>query len=366
MTRKARRLMVMATTVAGLAACCPVAGELIVREPASGLAETGPPPGVQAATPGEPVLCAEGWEPAIREQLSALIRSAGRPDLPLERRPVAILDFDNTCLRNDLGNAVFLAAVEELAFDFEGEFWETIPEDLGRDELREAVTRVLGRAERRDLEKDPDYLFWRKQVYRAYETIWARESCEDASAWLASTFVGLHPAEIRTLTRRTLARHLTSPLGHLELREDERDDTPVTVHQGLRFYDPIRDLVGALQRHGFDVWVVSASNQWTVEVGAAHVGVPVDHIVGVRIDQDERGRLTRRAQAPVTCGPGKMAAIRAFTGREPTLVVGDGLTDREMLGAATGLAVLIDKGDEDLRALALEKGWPIQPEFPVE
>jgi len=122
--------------------------------------------------------------------------------------------------------------------------------------------------------------------------------------------------------------------------------------------------------HEFDVWVVSASNVWSVRwlvlnrlnprLRASRQGVALhaDHIVGIStLLQDERGslwkdpllvaanpkyarldpgvtgsfRLTSKLHFPVPVYSGKVAAILDLAGRRPYLAVGDSPGDHAML-----------------------------------
>lgn len=291
------------------------------------------------------------------------MRDRGRPDVPAAERPLVVLDFDNTCIRHDIGEALLLEAAERLAFRFDAGFWDAIPADMGRADLQAAVAR-LAPDSRHEVPPSADFLRWRKGMLLVYEGIIERDGGPASAAWLVQVLAGMRPADVRDLARATLAKELARPIGEELLATGPDDPQPVVMATGIRYHAEMRELVAALQRHGFDVWVVSASNQWTVEVAAAGIGIPADHVIAIRTLRDADGRLTSGIEPPLTYGPGKVEGIRQFIGRVPALAVGDAATDREMLAGAD-LALLIDKGDEELAAFAREKGWLVQPRFAV-
>ena len=125
-----------------------------------------------------------------------------------------------------------------------------------------------------------------------------------------------------------------------------------------------------LRRHEFDVWIVSASNVWSVrwmvtqalnpllEAHGAASGIPADHVVGISaLLQDKAGglykdallvrenpayaaleesalrsfRLTSRLQYPVPTYAGKVGCIWDALGRHPYLAAGDSPGDHAML-----------------------------------
>jgi hypothetical protein len=143
-----------------------------------------------------------------------------------------------------------------------------------------------------------------------------------------------------------------------------------TAYPAPWFYPEMVELVAVLLAHEFDVWVVSASNVWSVRwlvlnglnpllrAGPKGAAVRADHVVGVSLLlQDKRGsllkdpllvaadasyarmehdalqtlRLTAKLHFPVPVYSGKVAAILDLIGRRPYLAVGDSPGDHAML-----------------------------------
>lgn len=135
-------------------------------------------------------------------------------------------------------------------------------------------------------------------------------------------------------------------------------------HVAKHAYQPQHTLIKDLQAKGADVWIVSASNQWIVEAGGHHLGIPADKVVGIRLAVKD-GVLTDQVILPVTYRPGKVEAIQKYIGKTPILVAGDSITDYEMMVISSDVALVIHpreggSGPKQLKALAEQHGWPIQ------
>ncbi|MCB9684449.1 MAG: HAD-IB family phosphatase [Alphaproteobacteria bacterium] len=128
----------------------------------------------------------------------------------------------------------------------------------------------------------------------------------------------------------------------------------------LRIRPAMRELVWALQRLGWEVWVVTASPEVLVQAVAEHIGVPPNRVVGMRSEVGEDGRYLARVLDPVTFGEGKLQAVRAHVGADPTFAAGDSVSDEPMMAAARH-ALLVDRGHDPLRDRARRRGWWIQP-----
>lgn len=129
-------------------------------------------------------------------------------------------------------------------------------------------------------------------------------------------------------------------------------------HLGIR--PAMRELVWALQRLGWEVWVVTASPEVLVQAVAELVGVHPSRVVGMRSEVGPDGRYLPRVLDPVTFAEGKLEAVRAHVGADPTFAAGDSVSDEPMMVAARH-ALLVDRGHEALRDRARSRGWWIQP-----
>ena len=178
------------------------------------------------------------------------------------------------------------------------------------------------------------------------------------------------------------------------------------------FYPEMVELIGELLRHGFDFWVLSASNVWSVrwmilkalnpllrERGIP-TGVRPDRVVGISTLLSDRAgklhkdpllvrenpayatldpktlrkfRLTSRLCFPVSTYSGKVAWIYDAIGTRPYLCVGDSPGDHPMLGFSEHRLWIarLEKPayQKALVELAKRRGrdrWIVQPVFSVE
>lgn len=152
-------------------------------------------------------------------------------------------------------------------------------------------------------------------------------------------------------------------LDALEARRLAIDVAERAIADGRMAWRPeIRELIAAMQRHGWEVWVISASAEPLVQAVAQAYGIGADRVVGMRLAVGDDGRFLPRLAGPNTYRRGKLEAIDTFVGRRPTFAAGDADTDIEMLEAARHRLVF-DRGHPELRARAEAGGWWLQEPF---
>jgi HAD superfamily phosphoserine phosphatase-like hydrolase len=161
-----------------------------------------------------------------------------------------------------------------------------------------------------------------------------------AYAYATEVVAGLYELEVRELTLQVVEDHLAKG--------------------GLRFRPEMRDLMAALQRWGWDVWVVSASAEPVVQTIAQFYGIPADRVIGLKLSIAPDGLLLPVTEGPLTFRAGKVEAIDKFIGRRPTFAAGDTDTDIEMLQSARHV-LLMDRGNPEALAEAARLGWWVQP-----
>jgi phosphoserine phosphatase len=137
-------------------------------------------------------------------------------------------------------------------------------------------------------------------------------------------------------------------------------------------YPAQQQLIADMQRAGMKVYIVSASQRWIVEAGAAHLGVSPDHVRGIQTAVVD-GKLTDHVIGHITYRQGKADAILDAIGHAPCFVAGNAMTDYEMLQMATHTALVINPHDtpppeNNLYEHALKNHWHIQvwPDTPEQ
>jgi len=295
----------------------------------------------------EGILTAPGWSEPTRRALEKLIvRGAGR-GWP------AVFDFDNTIICGDIGEATLavlaregLLAADRLpetfspAFQVPGQRRVTLPSST---DLTEYYTAYLASTAHGPRDPAP--------LANAY--VWAVEVMEN-----------LRPTDVVDATRRACRSAGPQGPGYIEV-------TPGKTRFPAPFvYPEMVELLAALLRARFDVWILSASNVWSVRwmvqeqlnprlrEHGLRSGLRPDHVVGIAtLLTDRRGalykdavlvrenrryatldervlgrfRLTSRLQFPVPVYSGKTACLLDALDTRPHLCAGDSPSDLAML-----------------------------------
>lgn len=160
-----------------------------------------------------------------------------------------------------------------------------------------------------------------------------------------------------------LVETLIADQDELTVRDRTRDALDAALASGrIRFRPAMLELIWALQRHRWTVYLVTASPAVVIAVAAARIGIPADHVLGMWCKRDDDGRFVAPTQEPVTYRQGKVDALRTRELRPLTLAAGDAMTDLELLQHAHA-ALVVDKGNERLRAEAAQRGWWIEEDL---
>ena len=289
--------------------------------------------------------------------VSALIDSALASTLSQGRR-VAVFDFDNTLIFNDVGELYSYYLIDEMLYRYDLDaFWELIDEADGRDEIRELALRALS-MDSEARAASPVFAKYRAEMTALYSRKLERDGKRSCYAWAVTLHVGLSELEMSSMSEQAIRRELSREI-RKETVHTARGEA-ISYTQGIRMLEPMRQLIERLHAEEVEVWICSASNYWTVAQFAPRFGVNPERVIGNRVQTAER-RLSADLIAPALFMEGKEQAIIRDIGMPPTFAFGDSETDLHMLRAATGLAVVIDTGSAaDLVKEAHEKGWAVQ------
>ncbi|WP_437536236.1 haloacid dehalogenase-like hydrolase [Sorangium sp. So ce726] len=349
------------------------------------------------------------WYGDNRQRLDGMIdeHGASGPDYDPDRKPVAVFDWDNTVIKNDVGDAtMFWMLLHDKILQPPGGNWA-----LTSPYLTAAAVASLGEAcgaaaepgEPLPTGSSPACADEILSVYVDGETTsgepafagYNHRTMEPAYAWLAQLGAGYSADEITAFAGSAIRESLAAEEGAVQTV-----GTRAGLTAWLRIYDPIRDLIGAMQKNGFDVWVVSASPQSVVEPFAERVNIAADRVIGIRQVTTEEGVLTYDLQG---CGPvpdGTNAGDGEFTGnslitfiegkrcwinkvifgesgpaaleknpdasKRPVFGAGDSDTDLSFLQDATALRLAINRNKKELMCNAYRNHagtWLINPMF---
>jgi hypothetical protein len=329
-------------------------------------------------------LQSPGWNKQTRLGLEKLIRRGAGQGLPV------VFDFDNTIICGDIGEATLAVLVRDRI--------------LSAAKLSPATSPSfrLPNGQRVSMESVPDLTAY----YEAYLSPTAHGDRDptplaNGYAWAVEAMEGLSPADVVAATRRSRQFAPPKGSGFIEVTPGR------TGFPAPTFYPEIVELVAELLRARFDVWIVSASNVWTVRwmvinelnpllrQQGVRQGLRADHIVGLStLLRDQRGglhkdallvkedtryaaldqralrrfRLTSRLHFPVPTYSGKIACIWDTIGRRPYLAAGDSPGDLPILAFSEHrlwVARLEKTGFQRLAGKAVAgtgaAGWLVQP-----
>ncbi|HOW52563.1 MAG TPA: haloacid dehalogenase-like hydrolase [bacterium] len=298
------------------------------------------------------MLTPDGWDPKNHAALTAFLDAeAKRPG-----RKVAVFDWDNTVIKNDIGDAAFVGLLDRGLVADPGDWRRTSPY------LNDAAVAALEQG------ATPELIF---TIYNTMKTPDGAQAfaghdpkiTEAAYAWLGHLLAGKTPDQIRQTSREIFERQLANPIGAT------RRIGNATIVDYIRIYPQIADLIVELERSGFEVWVVSATPKYIIDPCAEKVGIPPERVIGIENVIGPDGKLTYDL---IGCGPvcdgenrmityrdGKRCWINSVIfgmtdgdpfqpnpdpGKRPRFGAGDSDGDISFLEDTTGLRLFIDKG----------------------
>ncbi|MFD0358327.1 haloacid dehalogenase-like hydrolase [Streptomyces sp. NPDC127110] len=365
---------------------------------AGGLTAAGP---ARAAGPActTPKLAA-GWYGDNQARLQQLIDRYGScdPYRPARAKPVAVFDWDNTVVKNDVGDAtMFWLLRNDKVRQPAGGDWTTTSRHLtpaAAQALAAACGPLAGPGTPLPT-GTPAGAACADEINAVYGTAatrtgaaafagWDRRTTEPGYAWLAQLTQGWTASQVRAFAAAARTENLAAPIG-------TRQQVGTGTATGwVRYYDQQRDLVDKLRRAGFDVWISSASPQPVVEVWARGVGIDAAHVIGIRNTTTRDGRLTAHLQG---CGSvpdgadtmttyidgkrcwinkeifgvrGRAAEKVQPAARRQVFAAGDSDTDISFLRDATALRLVLNRNKDELMCRAYDNSdgkWIVNPMF---
>lgn len=293
------------------------------------------------------------WLPAIHQHLLHLLAR------PHPQTPVAVFDCDNTCIRNDIGEALHRALAHHLAYPLSDAFFRRIPPPDGQHTLRD-LWDTLQQLELDSEPPPPARTAFTQHLIAAYYRHYQRAGRGPTYQWVTQLLAGMRERTLSAWAQDTLAYELDTPVATHTLQLE--GEPTITWDVGIEIYPEITRLMHAMKARGWEVWLVSASNRWAVEAVATHLDIPSKRVLAHDLEVQD-GILTDTLLTPITFRQGKVDAIQRHIGRQPVFAIGDSITDFEMLEHASHTRILIDRGDPALRNHAIHAGWLVQPPF---
>lgn len=340
-----------------------------------------------------------GWSANSRTRINDLFAKYGStsPTFDASKRPVAVFDWDNTILKNDIGDATFFWMLKhDKIRQPAGKDWSTTSAALTA-EARAALNAACdGLAPAGSPLPTSTSTTCADEIVTIYDSgttvaganAWSPEKTSAinyAYAWVAQVTAGYAPEEVRGFARAAYEDNAFAPL-----------DTKQTVGTGqytgwVRIYEQMADLIGALQDNGFDVWITTASPQFFVEaISQQTVGVPPSHVLGIRsmivngfvtTNLEGCGTIADATNTMITFDTGKRCWINKAIFKEPpatqipsnsdptkraVFVAGDSDTDIAFLKDGAVLKLVVNRNKLQVMCNALrnyQNKWIWEPMF---
>lgn len=350
---------------------------------------------------------AQTWYGSNRDKLDQMMQSYGQcsSGYSATRKPVAVFDWDNTVVKNDVGDGTFYHLLaHDAILQPPAKNWRLTSRFLTADATAALDTACAALSAAGSPLPTSTNTACAKELLTIYTdgkttggkaafAGWNYRRIEPSYAWLAQLLAGYTPAQVQAYASAAKAENLANAI-----------DTKATiggtqVTAWIRIYEPQKDLIAKLQANGFDVWVVSASPQPIVEVWAQAVGVAADHVIGIR-NVESAGKYTYDLQGcgdvpagtndgagnatgntlityidgkrcwinKVIYGDNSATAIQksADTSKRQVFAAGDSDTDVTFLQDATALKLVLNRNKKELMCNAYGNAggkWLVNPMF---
>jgi phosphoserine phosphatase len=233
-------------------------------------------------------------------------RGCDNPSYDPAKRPIALFDWDNTVLKNDIGDAITFHLVSQgLVLQPPAQDWKQTSAYM-TDEGAAALTAACGTQVPAGMPlptktntacADEILSMYIDNRTTGGMTAFAGHNyrrMEPTYAWTAQLLAGRTHAEVEKLTLAAAEPMLKAMVGATQVVGTR------TVNGWLRVYPQIVDLIKVARTRGFDVWVITASPNDVVRAVAPLAGIDPDRVIGIRSMTDMKGKLTYSFEG---CGP---------------------------------------------------------------
>jgi phosphoserine phosphatase len=204
-------------------------------------------------------------------------------------------------------------------------------------------------------------------VFDCDGTLWSGDAGADFFYWEIGR--GLVGREIAEWAR---ARYKEYEAGKVD--EEQMCGEMVTMNRGIshdvlqraaeeffkevvsqRVFPEMQELTERLASQGCDLWAISSTNNWVVEVGAERFGIAPDHVLAACVHLE--GGCASDHLVRVPTDQLKATAIREVIGKPVDAVFGNSVHDQAMLEMAKYQFCV--NPTPDLEQIARERGWGV-------
>ncbi len=325
-----------------------------------------------------PVRLAPGrWDSFNLDQINQLIARLGKssPGYNSAKPPYIVMDWDNTSVFLDIEEASLIYQLENLVFGatpaqldvalrvnipktaFVAGFNNAAGQPVSIDSvapdivasytwLYENYSGLKGNKPLSEVRQNPHYTAFITKLRYLYEAIGDTFDHNTAYPWVTYLFVGMTEAQVRQLTRDTIAWQVQQPVAKVKwispaALPGKAGVVSVSWKNGLRLVPEMQDLYAVFRKAGFDVWVCSASFVDVIKEISSNPAFgynnPVDRVLAMELERDAAGVLQAefRRGYDQTQGTGKTSNIKRFLvskyGYGPSFIAGDSEGDQNMM-----------------------------------
>jgi len=204
-------------------------------------------------------------------------------------------------------------------------------------------------------------------VFDCDGTLWSGDAGADFFYWEIER--GLVSREVG---ERARARYKEYEAGNID--EEQMCGDMVTMNHGLsqealqlaaeeffdevvshRIFPEMLELTNQLVNQGCEIWAVSSTNNWVVEVGASRFGIPQGRVLAASVHIEDGCASDRLIRVPTD--ELKAVVIREAIGKPMEAVFGNSVHDQAMLEMAKWPFCV--NPNPDLEKIAQERGWTV-------
>ena len=204
-------------------------------------------------------------------------------------------------------------------------------------------------------------------VFDCDGTLWSGDAGADFFYWEIER--GIVTREVAEWARRRYDEYKSGTVG-----EEQICGEMVTMNRGIsqeamqraateffdevvshRVFPELQELTRKLAEQGCELWAVSSTNSWVVEVGAERFGIPRERVLAACVYIEDGNASDRLIRVPTD--ELKAVAIREVRGRPMEAVFGNSVHDQAMLELAKWPFCV--NPNPDLEQIAQERGWPV-------
>ena len=228
---------------------------------------------------------------------------------------------------------------------------ETFPELLSTDEFHAAVHALLPRV----AVFDCDGTLWSGDAGSTFMR-WTIETgllSPERIAWLNGQYEGYLGGQVSELAICGEMVQVYAGLREQDLRAAAATFFRTQIEPNI--FPELRQLIGALQDAGTDIWAVSSTNDWVIEEGVQRFGIASNRVLSARVHVVE-GLITDRL-IDVPTDEGKVTALNRVGLPRPDAVFGNSVHDAAMLRIARRAFPV--NPTPALLAESAAAGWPV-------